>query len=234
MRGRSSARTWLRRSPSGPCSSPRPSPMPGSPVRRRSRSLHCARGRCPVRDLRNLPGAGRRAELDLAIIAAAALVPVAATFPATQYPVLLAALAILTGATYCSWQVPSASASSRTFSPARCCRIHQRRRCRDHRRAASEAARVDGREREVSRRRSGACSRSLGDLRWRDACVGCVSLAALLVLRRVAPRVPWALVVAAVSIGCSRVLRLRSPRRSGDRRRAGRPSGSGHPRHRSR
>ena len=51
---------------------------------------------------------------------------------------------------------------------------------------------------------------SLGEISWQTPVVGCASLLALLVLRRVAPRVPWALVVAAVSIAISR--RSTSPR----------------------
>ena len=46
------------------------------------------------------------------------------------------------------------------------------------------------------------------------------SLAALLVLRHFAPRVPWALVVAAVSVALSRAFDLAGPRRRRDRRRA--------------
>ena len=49
---------------------------------------------------------------------------------------------------------------------------------------------------------------SLDDIAWETPLVGCLSLAALLVLRRVAPRVPWALVVTAVAVVASRVLDL--------------------------
>jgi sulfate permease, SulP family len=45
---------------------------------------------------------------------------------------------------------------------------------------------------------------SLDELGWETPVVGIGALVALLVLRRLAPRVPWALVVAAVSVGLSR------------------------------
>jgi sulfate permease, SulP family len=48
----------------------------------------------------------------------------------------------------------------------------------------------------------------LGDISWPTFLVGAASLVALLVLRRLAPRVPWALIVTAISIGCSRAFDL--------------------------
>lgn len=48
---------------------------------------------------------------------------------------------------------------------------------------------------------------SLDEISWWTPVVGCVSLAALIVLRRLAPKVPWAL-VAVGSIGLSRALDL--------------------------
>jgi len=45
---------------------------------------------------------------------------------------------------------------------------------------------------------------TLGDISWETTFVGSVSLIALLVLRRIAPLVPWALIVTAVAIACSR------------------------------
>jgi high affinity sulfate transporter 1 len=48
--------------------------------------------------------------------------------------------------------------------------------------------------------------RTIGELDamgWETPAVGCTALAALLVLRRLAPRVPWALVVTAVSVALS-------------------------------
>lgn len=47
---------------------------------------------------------------------------------------------------------------------------------------------------------------SVEEVGWETPAVGLSALAALLVLRRLAPRVPWALVVAAVSVGLSRAL----------------------------
>ena len=49
---------------------------------------------------------------------------------------------------------------------------------------------------------------SLDDISWETTLVGCLSLAALLSLRRVAPRVPWALVVTAVAVIASRAFDL--------------------------
>ncbi len=45
---------------------------------------------------------------------------------------------------------------------------------------------------------------SLGQISWPTLLVGAVSLVSLLALRRLAPLVPWALIVTAASIGCSR------------------------------
>ena len=51
---------------------------------------------------------------------------------------------------------------------------------------------------------------ALDELEWRTPVVGLVSLAALLVLRRVNPKMPWALLVAACSIALSRALDLQA------------------------
>ena len=49
---------------------------------------------------------------------------------------------------------------------------------------------------------------ALDEIGWETPAVGCAALAALLVLRRVAPRVPWALLVTAVSVALSRAFDL--------------------------
>ncbi len=49
---------------------------------------------------------------------------------------------------------------------------------------------------------------SLGEMGWETPVVGIGALVALLVLRHLAPRIPWALLVAAVSVGLSRALDL--------------------------
>jgi sulfate permease, SulP family len=139
----------------------------------------------------------------VAIIAAAAVVPVAATFPATQYPVLLAALAILTGGVLLVAGVLRlglvADFLARPvlvgfMSGVGVVII------------AGQLPKLLGLDVESGKvpETVWRMFASLGDLRWLTPLVGCLSLAALLILRRVAPRVPWALVVAAVSIGCSR------------------------------
>ena len=143
----------------------------------------------------------------VAITAAAALVPGVAAFPSQQYPVVLAALAGLTGL---------------TLLAAGALRLG---------RVADFLARpvligfisgigvviivgqlpkllglpvVSGNVPETLWR----TIESLGDISWQTTVVGCASLLALLVLRRLAPRVPWALFVAMVSIACSRALDL--------------------------
>jgi high affinity sulfate transporter 1 len=45
---------------------------------------------------------------------------------------------------------------------------------------------------------------ALDEISWETPAVGCTALVALLVLRRISPRVPWALLVTAVSVALSR------------------------------
>jgi len=51
-------------------------------------------------------------------------------------------------------------------------------------------------------------AKELGELGWETPVLGVGALAALIVLRHFAPRVPWALLVAAVSVGLSRAFDL--------------------------
>ncbi len=143
----------------------------------------------------------------IAITAAAALVPVAAAFPAQQYPMLLAALAVLTGGV-----LVLAGALRLGFVSEFLARpvlvgfisgigvviiVGQLPKLLG---LSVEPGNVP----EILWRTIGA----LDEIGWRTPAIGCVSLAALLVLRRMAPEVPWALVVAAVSIGVSRAFDL--------------------------
>ena len=162
---------------------------------------------------RSLPGVlyaifGTCRELDvgpsstIAITAAAVLVPVAASFPDLQYAALLAGFALLTGCAHRGRRT-SSRAGRGVPRPPGGDRVHQRDRCRDRRRAAAEALGLtveSGNVPETLWRTIEAP----GEHRLGTPVVGCTSLAALLVLRRVAPRVPWALIVGAVSIACSR------------------------------
>jgi sulfate permease, SulP family len=143
----------------------------------------------------------------IAVTAAAALIPVAAAFPSLQYPALLAALALLTG------MVLLAAGALRLGLIAEFLArpvlvgfisgigvviiVSQL--------PALLGLPVErGNVPETIWREVGA----LDEIGWRTPVVGCASLLALLVLRRVAPRVPWALVVAGASIACSRAFDL--------------------------
>ena len=139
----------------------------------------------------------------IAITAAAVLVPVAATFPTTPYPVLLAALALLTGvvlllagalrlglvADFLARPVLVGFMSGVGVVIL-----------------VGQLPKLLGLQVETGKVPE-TVWRTLGSLdetTWLTALVGCASLIALLVLRRVAPRVPWPLVVGVVSIACSR------------------------------
>ncbi len=139
----------------------------------------------------------------IAITASAALVPVAAAYPAQEYTVLLAALALLTGVT-----LVVAGALRLGFVSEFLARpvivgfisgigvliiVGQLPKLLG---LSVESGNVP----EMLWREIG----SLDESGWRTPVIGCASLAALLVLRRVAPRVPWALVVAGVSVALSR------------------------------
>jgi SulP family sulfate permease len=143
----------------------------------------------------------------VAVTAAAALVPVVAGFPAQQYMTLLAALAMLTGGV-----LLAAGALRLGFVAEFLARpvligfisgigvvI-----------IAGQLPKLlglpveSGNVPETLWRELG----SLDEIGWRTPLVGCASLLALLVLRRVAPRFPWALVVAGASIAISRAFDL--------------------------
>jgi len=143
----------------------------------------------------------------VAITAAAVLAPVAAGFPARQYAVLLAALAILTGvALLAAGALRLGLIADFLARPVLVgfisgigvvIIVSQL--------PTLLGLPVDrGNVPETIWREFG----SLTGIGWRTPVVGCVSLLALLVLRRIAPRVPWALVVAGVSIACSRAFDL--------------------------
>ena len=139
----------------------------------------------------------------IAITASAALVPVAAAYPAREYTVLLAALALLTGVA-----LVAAGALRLGFVSEFLARpvvvgfisgiglliiVGQLPKLLG---LSVESGNVP----EMVWREIGALDE--GD--WRTPVVGCASLLALLVLRRLAPRFPWALVVAGVSVALSR------------------------------
>ena len=139
----------------------------------------------------------------IAITASAALVPVAAAYPAREYTVLLAALALLTGVA-----LVAAGALRLGFVSEFLARpvvvgfisgiglliiVGQLPKLLG---LSVESGNVP----EMVWREIGA----LDEGGWRTPVVGCASLLALLVLRRLAPRFPWALVVAGVSVALSR------------------------------
>jgi SulP family sulfate permease len=139
----------------------------------------------------------------VAITAAAVLVPVAATFPAQQYPALLAALAMLAGAV-----LLTAGALRLGLVADFLARpvlvgfmsgigvviiVGQLPKLLG---VSVESGKVP----ETLWRLVGSLEETSG----LTFLVGGLSLVALLVLRRLAPHVPWPLVVAAFSIGCSR------------------------------
>jgi len=143
----------------------------------------------------------------VAITAAAALAPVAATFPAQEYTALLAALALLTGVV-----LVVAGALRLGFVAEFLARpvivgfisgigvliiVGQLPKLLGLTVESGNVPEMLWREFE-----------SLDDIAWETPLVGCLSLAALLSLRRVAPRVPWALVVTAVAVVASRAFDL--------------------------
>ena len=143
----------------------------------------------------------------VAITAAAVLVPVVAAFPAQEYPVILAALAVLTGLT-----LLAAGALRLGLVADFLARpvligfisgigvviiVGQLPKLLGLPVESGNVPETLWRTLE-----------SLGEIGWQTPVVGCASLLALLVLRRLAPRVPWALVVTMISIACSRVFDL--------------------------
>ncbi len=141
----------------------------------------------------------------IAITAAAVLVPVVAAFPAISYLTLLATLAILTGVI-----LIAAGAFRLGFVSEFLARpvlvgfvsgigvviiVGQVPKLIG---TTVESGNVpEMLWRELS---------SVGEISWPTFLVGGVSLGALIVLRRLAPLVPWALIVTAGSIACSRAL----------------------------
>jgi sulfate permease, SulP family len=143
----------------------------------------------------------------VAITAAAALAPVAATFPAQEYTALLAALALLTGVV-----LVVAGALRLGFVAEFLARpvivgfisgigvliiVGQLPKLLGLTVESGNVPEMLWREIEA-----------LDDISWETTLVGCLSLAALLSLRRIAPRVPWALVVTAVAVVASRAFDL--------------------------
>jgi sulfate permease, SulP family len=143
----------------------------------------------------------------VAITAAAVLVPVVAAFPAQEYPVILAALAVLTGLTLlAAGALRLGLVADFLARPVLIGFI-----------SGIGVVIIVGQLPKLLGLpvESGNVPEtlwrtieSLSEISWQTPVVGCASLLALLVLRRVAPRVPWALVVAMISIGCSRVFDL--------------------------
>ena len=145
----------------------------------------------------------------IAITAAAALVPVVAAYPAQDYTVLLAALAMLTGAV-----LVVAGALRLGFVSEFLARpvlvgfvsgigvviiVVQIPKLLG---IPVESGNVpEMLWREIS---------TLDEISWWTLAVGGASLLALLVLRRIAPKVPWALVVSAVAVVVSRAADLAS------------------------
>jgi SulP family sulfate permease len=143
----------------------------------------------------------------ISITAAAALIPVAAAFPNQQYTVLLATLAVLTGAALLlAGALRLGLVAQFLARPVILGFISGIGiviivgQIPNLLGIAVESGNVP----ETIWRIFG----SLDEAAWRTALVGGVSLVALLVLRRLAPRVPWALVVAAVAVICSRAFDL--------------------------
>ena len=143
----------------------------------------------------------------ISITAAAALVPVAAAFPSQQYTVLLATLAVLTGVTLLlAGALRLGLVAQFLARPVILGFISGIGvviivgQIPNLLGISVESGNVP----ETIWRIFG----SLDEAGWRTALVGGVSLIALLVLRRLAPRVPWALVVAAAAVACSRAFDL--------------------------
>lgn len=143
----------------------------------------------------------------ISITAAAALIPVAAAFPNQQYTVLLATLAVLTGvALLLAGALRLGLVAQFLARPVILGFISGIGvviivgQIPNLLGISVESGNVP----ETIWRILG----SLDEAGWRTALVGGVSLAALLVLRRLAPRVPWPLVVAGVAVACSRAFDL--------------------------
>jgi SulP family sulfate permease len=143
----------------------------------------------------------------VAITAAAALASVAAAFPSQEYTALLAALALLTGVVLVVAGVLRLGFVSEFLARPVLVGfisgigvviiVGQLPKLLG---LPVESGNVP----EMLWRTAG----TLGEIGWYTVIVGCGSLLALLVLRRVAPRVPWALIVAAVSVWLSRAFDL--------------------------
>ena len=143
----------------------------------------------------------------ISITAAAALIPVAAAFPNQQYTVLLATLAVLTGvALLLAGALRLGLVAQFLARPVILGFISGIGvviivgQIPNLLGISVESGNVP----ETIWRIFG----SLDEAGWRTALVGGVSLVALLGLRRLAPRVPWALVVAAAAVACSRAFDL--------------------------
>ncbi len=143
----------------------------------------------------------------ISITAAAALIPVAAAFPSQQYTVLLATLAVLTGVTLLlAGALRLGLVAQFLARPVILGFISGIGvviivgQIPNLLGISVESGNVP----ETIWRIFG----SLDEAGWRTALVGGVSLIALLGLRRLAPRVPWALVVAAAAVACSRAFDL--------------------------
>ncbi len=141
----------------------------------------------------------------IAITAAAALVPVAAGFPAQEYTALLAALAVLTGiALLAAGFLRLGLVADFLARPVLVGFISGIGVVI----AAGQLPKLLGLEvpggnvPETIWRLIGA----LDEVGWRTPVLGLTCLVALLGLRRIAPRIPWALVVAMSSIVLSRAL----------------------------
>ncbi|MSO94289.1 MAG: sulfate permease [Thermoleophilia bacterium] len=138
-----------------------------------------------------------------AVTAAAVLVPVVTLYPDVSYAVLLAALAVLTGVLLIIAGVLRLGFVSEFlarpvlvgFISAVAFLI-----------IAGQIPKLLGIPAETGNLPEELWreAETFADIKWDTAAVGCVSLFALLVLRRLAPRVPWALCVTAVAIICSR------------------------------
>ncbi|MEI7760697.1 MAG: sulfate permease [Thermoleophilia bacterium] len=138
-----------------------------------------------------------------AVTAAAVLVPVVALYPDVPYAVLLAALAVLTGVLLIIAGVLRLGFVSEFlarpvlvgFVSAVAFLI-----------IGGQIPKLLGIPAEAGNlpEQIWREARTFADISWNTAAVGCVSLVALLVLRQLAPRVPWALFVTAVAIICSR------------------------------
>ncbi len=143
----------------------------------------------------------------IAVTAAAVLIPVAASFSAQDYPVLLAALAVLTGVVLLGAGLLRLGFISEFLArPVLVGFISGIGVVI----IVSQVPKLLGLQVESGNvpetiwRLLG----SLDELGWLTPLVGIASLVSLLVLRRIAPMVPWALVVAVVAVALSRAFDL--------------------------